>query len=71
MLFDLCISVSRQARIEVLKKHSPLLSTRDYESFSTLLKKISKSSYMTEHFFMHNNNHPQKKTPKIEAAAVL
>ena len=32
---------------------------------------ISKSSYMTEHFFMHNNNHPQKKTPKIEAAAVL
>ena len=26
---------------------------------------------MTEHFFMHNNNHPRKKTPKIEAAAVL
>ena len=26
---------------------------------------------MTEHFFMHNNNHPQKKTPKIEAAALL
>ena len=50
---------------------SPLLSTRDYKSFSTLLKKISKSSYMTEHFFMHNNNHPQKKTPKIEAAALL
>lgn len=63
--------MSQQARIEVLKKDSPLLSTRDYESFSTLLKKISKSSYMTEHFFMHNNNHPRKKTPKIEATAVL